>query len=132
MKDIMSTSSDVDHYISGFPAEVQEKLHSLRKIIREASAGSRKNKLSDAHLHADNILVPDIKETLSKAMSAGCTEVQPVTELPDYGVSKELFPCRFSTGKTSKLPVSERPSCKGRKELNSSWMRFCQIVLRDV
>lgn len=31
-----------------------------------------------------NISVPDIKETFSKAISAGCTEVQPVTEMPDY------------------------------------------------
>lgn len=38
-----------------------------------------------------NIVVPDIKETYSKAMSLGCTEVQPVTELPDYGVSNAIF-----------------------------------------
>jgi len=38
-----------------------------------------------------NILVPDIKETFSKAISAGCTEVQPVTEMPDYGVSNAIF-----------------------------------------
>lgn len=38
-----------------------------------------------------NILVPDIKETFSKAISAGCTDVQPVTELSDYGVSNAIF-----------------------------------------
>ncbi|PNT90256.1 VOC family protein [Clostridium thermosuccinogenes] len=38
-----------------------------------------------------NILVPDIKETFSKAISAGCAEVQPVTEMPDYGVSNAIF-----------------------------------------
>ncbi|HYE80555.1 MAG TPA: VOC family protein [Clostridia bacterium] len=38
-----------------------------------------------------NILVPDIKETYSKAISAGCTEVQPVTEMADYGVSNAIF-----------------------------------------
>ncbi|BBU38114.1 MerR family transcriptional regulator [Aeribacillus pallidus] len=38
-----------------------------------------------------NILVPDIKETFSKVSSAGCTEVQPVTEMPDYGVSNAIF-----------------------------------------
>jgi PhnB protein len=38
-----------------------------------------------------NILVPDIKEIFSKAIGAGCTEVQPVTELPDYGVSNAIF-----------------------------------------
>lgn len=38
-----------------------------------------------------NIIVPDIGETFSKAMSSGCTEVQSVTELPDYGVSNAIF-----------------------------------------
>ncbi|QDR83459.1 VOC family protein [Sporomusa termitida] len=38
-----------------------------------------------------NIIVPDIKETFSKAVSAGCTELQPLTELPDYGVSNAMF-----------------------------------------
>jgi len=38
-----------------------------------------------------NISVSDIKETFSKAISAGCTEVQPVTEIPDYGVSNAIF-----------------------------------------
>lgn len=38
-----------------------------------------------------NITVPDIKETYTKAMELGCTEIQPVTELPDYGVSNAIF-----------------------------------------
>lgn len=38
-----------------------------------------------------NILVPDIKETYQKAMDAGCTEIQGVTELPDYGVTNAVF-----------------------------------------
>lgn len=38
-----------------------------------------------------NIAVPDINETFSKAISAGCTELQPVTELPDYGVTSAMF-----------------------------------------
>ncbi|WP_104373014.1 VOC family protein [Desulfocucumis palustris] len=42
-----------------------------------------------------NILVPDIKATFSKAISAGCAEVQPVTELPDYGVSNAIFSDAF-------------------------------------
>ncbi|TWH48042.1 VOC family protein [Sporomusa sp. KB1] len=42
-----------------------------------------------------NILVPDIKKTFSKAISAGCTELQPVTELPDYGVSNAIFSDAF-------------------------------------
>jgi PhnB protein len=35
--------------------------------------------------------VPDIKDTFSKAISVGCKEVQPVTEVPDYGVSNAIF-----------------------------------------
>lgn len=38
-----------------------------------------------------NVLVPDIKETYQKAISLGCTEVQPVTELAEYGVSNATF-----------------------------------------
>lgn len=38
-----------------------------------------------------NILVPDIKETYAKAMELGCIEVQPVTELADYGISNATF-----------------------------------------
>ncbi len=42
-----------------------------------------------------NILVSDIRETFKKAVGAGCTEVQPVTELPDYGVSNAIFSDAF-------------------------------------
>ncbi|QQK76149.1 VOC family protein [Salicibibacter cibarius] len=38
-----------------------------------------------------NIMVPDIKETFSKAITHGCTEMQAVTDLPDYGVSNAIF-----------------------------------------
>lgn len=38
-----------------------------------------------------NILVPDIKETLSKALNIGCTEIQPVVELPEFGGSNAIF-----------------------------------------
>lgn len=38
-----------------------------------------------------NILVPDIKVTFARAIGAGCTVVQPVTEMPDYGVSNAMF-----------------------------------------
>ncbi|HHT73589.1 MAG TPA: VOC family protein [Firmicutes bacterium] len=38
-----------------------------------------------------NVLVPDIKETFAKAMDAGCLEVQPITEMPEYGVSHASF-----------------------------------------
>ncbi|WP_411168420.1 VOC family protein [Clostridium sp. MB05] len=42
-----------------------------------------------------NILVPDIKETYLKAMNAGCTEIQPVTELTNYGVANAIFSDKF-------------------------------------
>jgi PhnB protein len=42
-----------------------------------------------------NIMVPDIKKTYEKAMSEGCAEVQPVTEMPDYGVSNAMFSDTF-------------------------------------
>ncbi|UCZ55064.1 VOC family protein [Bacillus shivajii] len=38
-----------------------------------------------------NVTVPNIKETYAKAMDLDCTEVQPVTELTDYGVSNAIF-----------------------------------------
>lgn len=38
-----------------------------------------------------NILVPDIKETYSKAMNVGCKEIQAVTDLPDYGITNAMF-----------------------------------------
>lgn len=42
-----------------------------------------------------NILVPDIKETYAKALSVGCTEIQPVNEMPDFGVSNAVFSDSF-------------------------------------
>ncbi|WP_332699175.1 VOC family protein, partial [Halalkalibacter lacteus] len=38
-----------------------------------------------------NVTVPDIKKTYAKAMDLGCTEVQPVTDMHDYGVSNAIF-----------------------------------------
>lgn len=38
-----------------------------------------------------NIVVPDVKEVYAKAMAAGCTEVQEVTELPEYGITNAMF-----------------------------------------
>jgi PhnB protein len=38
-----------------------------------------------------NILVPDIRQTFAKALEAGCTEIQPVTELPDFGAINAIF-----------------------------------------
>ena len=38
-----------------------------------------------------NIMVPDIDGTFSKALNEGCTQVQPVTEMKEMGVSNALF-----------------------------------------
>lgn len=42
-----------------------------------------------------NVMVPDIKKVYKKAMEAGCIEVQPVTEMSDYGVSNAMFKDSF-------------------------------------
>lgn len=38
-----------------------------------------------------NITVSDIESTYQKALDAGCTAVQDVTEIPDFGVSNAMF-----------------------------------------
>ena len=38
-----------------------------------------------------NITVPDIGETYAKALSSGCTEIQPVTKMAAMGVSNAIF-----------------------------------------
>ncbi|MGI6357920.1 MAG: VOC family protein [Bacillota bacterium] len=38
-----------------------------------------------------NVLIPDIQETYDKAIAAGCTEIQAVTEIADFGVSNAIF-----------------------------------------
>lgn len=38
-----------------------------------------------------NVLVQDIEKTYAKALDLGCEEIQPVTPIPDYGVSNTIF-----------------------------------------
>lgn len=38
-----------------------------------------------------NVLVPNIEETFAKAVEAGCRIVQPITEIPEFGVSHASF-----------------------------------------
>lgn len=38
-----------------------------------------------------NVTVPDIEETFTKAMDQGCTDIQPVQEVDDFGVSNAIF-----------------------------------------
>ena len=33
----------------------------------------------------------NIKDTYQKAIDSGCQEVQPVTEMPDFGISNAMF-----------------------------------------
>ena len=38
-----------------------------------------------------NVVAPDVGKTVRQAIAAGCSEVQPVTEQPDYGVRNAMF-----------------------------------------
>jgi len=38
-----------------------------------------------------NVTVSNIEETFTKALDAGCTDIQPITEIPDFGVSNAVF-----------------------------------------
>lgn len=38
-----------------------------------------------------NVVVPDIKETYQRAMAAGCTEIQPLTEMEAMGITNAMF-----------------------------------------
>lgn len=38
-----------------------------------------------------NVTVPDIEATFTKAAELNCTPIQPITNLPSYGVSNALF-----------------------------------------
>lgn len=42
-----------------------------------------------------NVMVPDIGKVHQSAMDAGCTEIQPVTKMEDYGVSNSVFTDAF-------------------------------------
>lgn len=44
-----------------------------------------------------NIVVPDIRETFQKAIDAGCTEIQPITEIEALGVINAMFSDPFGT-----------------------------------
>lgn len=42
-----------------------------------------------------NIAVADINATFLKALGLGCTVIQPVTEMPDFGASNAIFSDTF-------------------------------------
>ncbi len=38
-----------------------------------------------------NVIVPDIQSTHQKALDNGCTEIQSITEIEDFGVANSMF-----------------------------------------
>ncbi|MBP2028924.1 putative glyoxalase superfamily protein PhnB [Acetoanaerobium pronyense] len=42
-----------------------------------------------------NIMVPEIAKTYQNAINEGCVEIQPITEMLDYGVSNAMFSDSF-------------------------------------
>jgi uncharacterized glyoxalase superfamily protein PhnB len=38
-----------------------------------------------------NVIVPDINATFAKALAAGCTETQPITEMPGFDIVSAIF-----------------------------------------
>lgn len=38
-----------------------------------------------------NVLVEDINDTYSKAVNEGCTSIQPVNKMPEYGISNAII-----------------------------------------
>jgi Uncharacterized protein conserved in bacteria len=42
-----------------------------------------------------NVVVPDIKAVYEKALSAGCKEIQPITEIEAMGISNAMFADSF-------------------------------------
>lgn len=47
--------------------------------------------VGQAHSMWVNIVVPDIKVTFEAAVAAGCTVIQPLTEMEAFGVSNAVF-----------------------------------------
>lgn len=42
-----------------------------------------------------NVAVPDISATFDKALAAGCQEISPITEVPNFGVKNAIFVDEF-------------------------------------
>jgi PhnB protein len=42
-----------------------------------------------------NVMVPNVQQTYTRALEAGCQEIQPLTEVPDFGVSNAIFSDEF-------------------------------------
>lgn len=86
--------------VTNFPKDENEVIFTLygvrfHMLDENPKFGLKAPTLGEPQSMWFNIIVPDIKETFSKAISTGCTELQPVTELPDYGVSNAIFSDTF-------------------------------------
>lgn len=82
--------------VSNFPKGENEAVFTLygvrfHMLDENPKFGLKAPSIDDPKTMWFNILVPDIKETYSKAISNGCIEVQSVNEMPDYGVSNATF-----------------------------------------
>lgn len=73
--------------------EVIFKLYGLRIHMLDESPDIGLNAPTDNSLFPIwlNVTVPDIEETFTKAMDHGCTDIQPVQEVDDFGVSNAIF-----------------------------------------
>ena len=82
--------------VTNFPKGENEVVFSLygvrfHMLDENPRFGLKAPNLGDPQTIWFNILVPNIKESFSKAINEGCTAVQEVTEMPDYGVSNATF-----------------------------------------
>ena len=82
--------------VTNFPKcenEVVFSLYGVRfhMLDENPKFGLKAPNLGDPQTIWFNIPVPNIKEAFSKAINEGCTAVQEVTEMPDYGVSNATF-----------------------------------------
>ena len=82
--------------VTNFPKGENEVVFSLygvrfHMLDENPKFGLKAPNLGDPQTIWFNIPVPNIKEAFSKAINEGCTAVQEVTEMPDYGVSNATF-----------------------------------------
>lgn len=73
--------------------EVIFKLYGLRIHMLDESPDIGLNAPNDNSLFPIwlNVTVPDIDKTFTKAMDQGCTDIQPVQKVDDFGISNAIF-----------------------------------------
>ncbi|SDI59802.1 MerR family transcriptional regulator [Natribacillus halophilus] len=82
--------------VTDFPKGENEVIFTLygvrfHMLDENPEFGLKAPSVDDPKTISFNVMVTDIKETFSKAISLGCIEMQGVTDLPDYGVSNAIF-----------------------------------------